>query len=62
MLECEKCEIVIDALIALKREIHDKAIYPHIQGVDSYIGLKVFDAVIQRHINNYTERKNENKN
>jgi hypothetical protein len=32
----------------LKKEIHDKAVYPHLSGVEPYISLKVFDAVINK--------------
>lgn len=32
----------------LKKEIHDNAVYPHCHGVEPYISLKVFDAVINK--------------
>ena len=32
----------------LKKEIHDKAVYPNNSGIDPYISLKVFDAVINK--------------
>lgn len=32
----------------LKKEIHDKAVYPNCHGVEPYISLKVFDAVINK--------------
>lgn len=32
----------------LKKQIHDKAVYPNCHGVDPYISLKVFDAVINK--------------
>ena len=32
----------------LKKEIHDKAVYPNVHGVDPYVSLKVFDAVINK--------------
>jgi hypothetical protein len=32
----------------LKKEIHDKAVYPHLSGIEPYISLKVFDAVINK--------------
>ena len=32
----------------IKRQIHDKAIYPNCHGVEPYISLKVFDAVINK--------------
>ena len=31
-----------------KKEIHDKAVYPNCHGVEPYISLKVFDAVINK--------------
>ena len=40
-----------DALLALKREIHDKATYPSVQGVSPFISIKVFDAVLQNYLN-----------
>ena len=48
-----KKEGVRDALFALKREIHDKAVYPHSQEVQSFIGLREFDAILQTYINKY---------
>lgn len=39
---------VKDALLDLKREIHDKAVYPNCYGVEPYISLKVFDALINK--------------
>ena len=44
-------------LFDLKRQIHDKAVRPHSAGIDAYISLKVFDAVLQNIINKYTEDK-----
>jgi hypothetical protein len=32
----------------LKKEIHDKAVYLNCHGVEPYISLKVFDAVINK--------------
>lgn len=32
----------------LKKQIHDKAVYPNCHGVEPYISLKVFDAVINK--------------
>jgi hypothetical protein len=39
---------VVNILSDLKKEIHDKAVYPHLSGVEPYISLKVFDAVINK--------------
>ena len=38
-------------LHALKRQIHEKAVRPHNAGIDAYIGLKVFDAILQGYLN-----------
>ena len=35
-------------LLHLKREVHEKAVYPSVQGIDPYISLKVFDALINK--------------
>jgi hypothetical protein len=45
-----------DVLSNLKREIHDKAVYPEARSVKPYISLKVVDAII---INKMEEIKNE---
>ena len=46
----------LKALSDLKREIHDKAVYPETRSVKPYISLKVVDAII---INKMEEIKNE---
>ena len=38
-------------LYQLKREVHEKAVRPHNAGIDAYIGLKVFDAILQGYLN-----------
>lgn len=43
-------------LSGLKKEIHDKAVYPEARSVKPYISLKVVDAII---INKMEEIKNE---
>ena len=35
----------------LKRQIHEKAVRPHNAGIDAYISLKVFDAILQTYLN-----------
>ena len=50
-----KNDAVKDALIDLKRKIHDKAVYPHGSETYSYVNLKVFDAVLQNILNKYME-------
>ena len=37
----------------LKRQIHDKAVYPHSAGIDAYITLKAFDLVLNNFMKNY---------
>ena len=39
---------VTKVLSDLKRQIHDKAVYPNCHDVEPYISLKVFDAVINK--------------
>lgn len=39
-----------EVLSNLKRQIHDRAVYPNCHGVEPYISLKVFDAVINKFI------------
>lgn len=41
-----------------KHEIHEKAVRPHSTGIDAYVNLKTFDAVLQGLINKY-EQKND---
>lgn len=48
-------KIVRDALSDLKREIHSKAIYPDSMGALPFIHVKTFDAILQNHINKYSE-------
>ena len=45
-------EPIRDALLDLKRQIHDKAVYPSKSaGISPYISLKVFDAILQNYLN-----------
>lgn len=43
------------ALLELKKQIHDRAVYPNTQEVSPYITIKVFDAILQDYIKKYTE-------
>ena len=45
-------EVARDILSDLKKQIHDKAVRPHNAGIDAYISLKVFDAILQNYLNN----------
>ena len=42
-----KKNAIQEALINLRRQIHDHAIYPHGAGINPYISLRVVDAIIQ---------------
>ena len=44
-----------ELLRSLKCEIHEKATYPSMVGISSFIPLKVFDAVLQTYVNKYKE-------
>ena len=48
---------IIKVLSDLKKEIHDKAVYPNISGVDSYISLKKVDAILSEYMNDTEKRK-----
>jgi hypothetical protein len=41
------------ALLELKKQIHDHAVYPHNAGIDAYITLKAFDSVLNNFMKNY---------
>lgn len=40
-----------DILYDLKHKVHDKAVRPNNAGIDAYVSLKVFDAVLQGYLN-----------
>lgn len=42
---------IANVLYDLKHKIHDKAVRPNNAGIDAYISLKVFDAVLQGYLN-----------
>jgi hypothetical protein len=46
-----------DMLHHLKRDLHEKAIYPHGKGIDSYILLKVVDAIINNYLRELEEKR-----
>jgi hypothetical protein len=46
---------LIELLRSLKRELHEKATYPPMVGVNSFVPLKLFDAVLQTYMNKYME-------
>ena len=43
------------ALLELKKQVHDHAVYTNSQDVANYVQLKVFDAVLNNVIKKYTE-------
>jgi hypothetical protein len=43
------------ALLELKKQIHDHAVYPNSQDVPSYVNLRVFDAILNNQIKRYAE-------
>jgi hypothetical protein len=49
---------IANVLCDLKHKIHDKAVRPNNAGIDAYVSLKTFDAVLQGMINKY-EQKND---
>lgn len=50
-----KSEIAREILSDLKRQIHDKAIYPGARDAYSFVNIKVFDAVLNNVLIKYTE-------
>ena len=52
-----KAEIARDILSDLKKEIHDKAVYPEARSVKPYISLKVVDAIINNKMEEFRNEK-----
>ena len=48
---------IANVLYDLKHKIHDKAVRPNNAGIDAYVSLKTFDAVVQDFINKYDGRE-----
>lgn len=46
-----------NALLDLKRQVHDKAVYPYGYGFRSYITLREFDAILNNILMKYSEEK-----
>lgn len=40
------------ALLELKKQVHDHAVYTNSQDIPNYVNLKVFDAILQNYLNN----------
>ena len=57
-----KSEVALDLLSELKKDIHNKAVFPGTQDVHPYISLKVLDGIIQNYINRYYEEEKKNDN
>lgn len=53
VLETIKHMAAATVLLELKKQIHDKATYPHGSGIDPYISLKVVDAILQGYLNKF---------
>lgn len=51
---------VVKILSDLKKELHDKAVYPQREGFNTFIYLKVVDAIFKRYTNRYTNGKRGN--
>ena len=58
-LSKQERELVRDAFLELKREIHNRAVHTHSRDVYDFINIKVFDAVLQNQIRKYTEENGE---
>ena len=50
-----KSEVAKEALLELKKQVHDKAVYTNSQDIPNYVNLKVFDVVLNNVIKKYTE-------
>jgi hypothetical protein len=50
-------EVLKHILSGLKKEIHDKAVYPNVNGVEPYIPVARVDALIQSYIDKVKEGK-----
>ncbi len=48
---------ISNALLDLKRQVHDKAVYPYGHGIRSYITLREFDAILNNVLMKYSEEK-----
>ena len=55
----KQSEVAKEVLFELKRQIHDKAEYPHAIEAYPFVSLKVFDAVLNNLLKKYEGRKNE---
>lgn len=51
---------IANVLSNLKHKIHDKAVRPNNAGIDAYISLKVFDAILQNFLKRLEEKNYEN--
>ena len=53
----EERQEVTKTLSDIKRQIHEKAIYPHNAGIKPYISLREIDAIIQDKLKHMEERR-----
>jgi hypothetical protein len=51
---------IINALLEFKKQVHDKAVYPHSQDMHAYISLRVFDAILQEYVSRLEGKHEEN--
>ncbi len=47
---------VIRILSALKRDVHEKAVFSHCKGVYPYVNLNTFDGILQGYINDLNKK------
>lgn len=57
MTDKQTSQQIADILSDLKREIHNKAVFTNIKGVDPYVTLKTVDAIIANAVKRYTEKR-----
>lgn len=57
MTDKQTSQQIADILSDLKREIHNKAVFANIKGVDPYVTLKTVDAIIANAVKQYTEKR-----
>ena len=60
VIERARAEEAKQVLSDLKKQVHDKATYPHNSGIDPYMSLKMFDAILNNIIKKYSEVYHEN--
>lgn len=46
-----------EMLFKIRREIHDKAVFPYARGIDPFISIKVVDAIIGNYLRELEEKR-----